>query len=244
MEKKIFRFKQFSIDQAGSAMKVGTDGVLLGAWASLDHNPHSVLDVGTGSGLIALMLAQRSAAEIIDAVELDPSAYEQAVENFEASPWGDRLFCYHYNFQEFAEEMDEPYDLIICNPPYYEDQDESGGGDRLKDPARRRARFSGSLSSKDLLRGAQTLLSDKGRLAVVIPYDAYGLWVKEAATTGLHPVRTTHVRGRAGGVLKRSLVEFSRTAADPDPDELVIETDRHVYTDDYIALTRDFYLKM
>ncbi len=102
-------------------MKIGTDGVLLGAWASLAHQPDSILDIGTGTGVIALMLAQRSPAMLIDALEIDEDAYEQAVENFEQSDWGDRLFCYHAAFDEFVEEMqdEENYELIISNPPFY-----------------------------------------------------------------------------------------------------------------------------
>ena len=112
---KPFKFKEFSIHQDQCAMKVGTDGVLLGAWASLDKQPESILDIGAGTGLIALQLAQRSSAETIDAIELDNDAYEQCVANFEASPWGDRLFCYHAGFDEFVDEMDDSYDLIVSN---------------------------------------------------------------------------------------------------------------------------------
>src|SRR5699024_9039145 len=106
----LFRFKQFSIQQDRSAMKVGTDGVLLGAWAKIPEDTQNILDIGSGTGLIALMMAQRSPAELIDAVELDDEAYVQAVENFENSPWSDRLFCYHADFSEFSQEMDERYD--------------------------------------------------------------------------------------------------------------------------------------
>jgi len=116
---KPFEFKQFTILQDRSAMKIGTDGVLLGAWTPLEPSVNSILDVGTGTGVIALMLAQRCDSEIIDGLEIDSEAYEQAVENFEASPWGDRLFCYHASFQEFFEEIEEEYDLIISNPPFY-----------------------------------------------------------------------------------------------------------------------------
>ncbi|PAM93956.1 tRNA (adenine-N(6)-)-methyltransferase, partial [Flavobacterium sp. IR1] len=118
-----FHFKQFSVEQDRSAMKIGTDGVLLGAWASLENDPQTILDVGTGTGVIALMLAQRSGAELIDALEIDENAYEQSVENFENSDWGDRLFSYHAEFDEFVEEMqdEEKYELIISNPPFYSD---------------------------------------------------------------------------------------------------------------------------
>jgi len=121
MSSKPFQFKQFTVQQDRCAMKIGTDGVLLGAWASIDHSPGSILDIGAGTGIISLMLAQRSEAFQIDAIEIEENAYEQTVDNFEASDWGDRLFCYHAGFDEFVEEMqdEEQYDLIISNPPFY-----------------------------------------------------------------------------------------------------------------------------
>ena len=115
MPESPFRFKQFNVAQSKSAMKVGTDGVLLGAWVRILDGVDSVLDVGTGTGLIALQIAQRCDSEIIDALEIESGAFEQAVENFENSPWSDRLFCYHASLQEFEMEMDERYDLIVCN---------------------------------------------------------------------------------------------------------------------------------
>ena len=118
---KPFRFKQFSVSQEYCAMKIGTDSVLLGAWARLDSQPNSILDIGAGTGVLALMLAQRSGAELIDAIEIDDAAYEQCVGNFEASDWGDRLFCYHASLDEFTEEIEDQYDLIISNPPFYTD---------------------------------------------------------------------------------------------------------------------------
>ena len=104
---KPFKFKEFTVNQDRCAMKIGTDSVLLGAWTSLDSNPFSVLDIGAGTGVLSLMLAQRSSAEIIDAIEIDDKAYEQCVDNFEQSPWGDRLFCYHASLEEFADEIED-----------------------------------------------------------------------------------------------------------------------------------------
>src|SRR6476620_10639106 len=114
-----FNFKQFTVVQDRCAMKVGTDGVLLGAWTPLVNNPYNILDIGTGTGIIALMLAQRSHAEQIDAIEIDDAAYEQATENFENSPWNDRLYCYHAGLDEFVDEVEEEFDLIVSNPPFY-----------------------------------------------------------------------------------------------------------------------------
>ena len=116
---KPFQFKQFTIEQDRCAMQIGTDGVLLGAWVSIENNPFSILDIGAGTGVIALQLAQRSDAEMIDALEVDDNAYEQCVDNFENSPWGDRLFCYHASLGEFIEEIEDKYDLIVSNPPFY-----------------------------------------------------------------------------------------------------------------------------
>lgn len=114
-----FRFKQFTIQQEDAAMKVGTDGVLLGAWASVPEPGSRVLDVGTGTGLIALMIAQRAGDVRVDALEIDASSASQANENFQNSPWKERLNCVHSSFQDYASQCDLPYDLIICNPPFF-----------------------------------------------------------------------------------------------------------------------------
>ena len=113
-----FKFKQFSVNQDRCAMKIGTDGVLLGAWTNIENNPESILDIGAGTGVISLMLAQRCFAEVMDAIEIDADAYEQCVENFELSPWGDRLYCYHAGLDEFVDEIEDQYELIVCNPPF------------------------------------------------------------------------------------------------------------------------------
>jgi len=153
-----FRFKEFSIAQDKCAMKIGTDGVLLGAWTPILSEVNSILDIGTGTGIIALMLAQRSFAETVDALEIDEDAYEQAVDNFENSPWGDRLFCYHAAFDEFVEEMqDEKYDLIVSNPPYFPHTSAS----EITTP-RETARSQASLPFEELLHGVSLLLSETG----------------------------------------------------------------------------------
>ena len=235
-----FQFKEFTIRQDKTAMKVGTDGVLLGAWCSLDDHPVSILDVGSGTGLIGLMLAQRSDAEVIDAVELDDDAYEQTVENFEQSDWADRLFCYHSSFQEFAQEMaeeEEQYDLIISNPPFYTDSFET------QDTARNKARFTSSLSFEDLIQGANQLLSSSGRFVTIIPYKEEQRFVDIAEKNQLFPLRVCRVKGTETSEIKRSMLEFTLEEVEWVEEELVIEISRHNYTEKYKELTRDFYLK-
>lgn len=235
---KPFKFKEFTIHQEQCAMKVGTDGVLLGAWTSLHKQPESILDIGAGTGLIALQLAQRSTAETIDAIELDDDAYEQCVHNFEASPWGDRLFCYHAGFDEFVDEIDDKYDLIVSNPPFYAEDVASG------DESRDKARQSSSLPFDELLQGVTNLLNDNGLFSVIIPFKEEVSFIALASSVGLFPERITRVKGNPDSDFKRSLIEFSFHHTEPIIESLIIETDRHRYTEEYIKLTQAFYLKM
>jgi len=235
---KPFRFKEFTIHQDQCAMKVGTDGVLLGAWASLDKQPESILDIGAGTGLIALQLAQRSYAETIDAIELDDAAYEQCVANFEASPWGDRLFCYHAGFDEFVDEMDHKYDLIVSNPPFYAEDVASGN------PFRDKARQSNSLPFDELVQGVSKFLTEDGIFAVIIPFKEEKGFVGLAEHVGMFPNRITRVKGNPDTDFKRSLMEFSFHQNEPIIDTLIIEEGRHQYTKEYVELTQAFYLKM
>ena len=233
-----FKFKQFTIDQGRCAMKVGTDGVLLGAWASLIKDPDTILDIGAGTGLIALMLAQQSAAETIDALEIEEAAYEQCVENFEASPWADRLFCYHAGFDVFVAEWEDDYDLIVCNPPFYAEDVSSGNVSR--DIARQNA----ALPFDQLLKGVSKLLSEDGIFAIIIPFKEEAQFLILAADEGLFPQNITRVRGNHKTEIKRSLLQFGRIQTEVIIDELIIERERHKYTEKYRKLTQDFYLKM
>lgn len=237
----IFKFKEFSIQQDKCAMKVGTDGVLLGAWVSLENNPFSILDIGAGTGLIALMLAQRSNAEQIDAIEIDDDAYEQAVDNFENSPWGDRLFCYHAGLDEFVEEMqeEEEYDLIISNPPFYSEDYTTGNEQRDK------ARFIDAMPFEELAEAASLLLHSDGVFAVILPYKEEQKFITIANQFSLFPFKITRVKGSPETEIKRSLIAFrKKTTEKPAIDKLIIEITRHQYTPEYIALTKNFYLKM
>ncbi|APZ46343.1 tRNA (adenine-N(6)-)-methyltransferase [Polaribacter reichenbachii] len=237
----IFKFKDFSVNQDKTAMKIGTDGVLLGAWCTVDFYPDSILDIGSGTGVVALMLAQRSDAMTIDAVELDENAYEQSVENFEQSDWGDRLYCYNGTFQEFADEIaeeEETYDLVISNPPFYTDDFES------QDKARNKARFTSALSFDDLIVGVVKILSKNGKFTTIIPYKEEKNFINLANEKGLFLNRVCQVQGNPTSEIKRSLLEFSFDDIDIKKEHLIIEIERHQYTEDYNNLTKDFYLKM
>lgn len=234
---KPFSFKQFEVHQDRCAMKIGTDGVLLGCWAPVD-NVYSVLDIGAGTGVISLIIAQRSTAETIDAVEIDEDAYEQTVENFERSPWGDRLFCYHASFQEFFTEIDDKYDLIISNPPFYTENY------KTDDKKRDLARFEDALPFEHLLYGSSKLLSDTGRLVIILPYKSEEETITVAEQFHLYPQKITRVKGSYDAETKRSLIVLGFGRKEIIYDELVIEITRHQYTDEYIKLTKDFYLNM
>ncbi len=236
--KNTFKFKQFTINQDKCAMKIGTDAVLLGAWANLENESFSVLDIGSGTGVIALMLAQRSYAELIDAIEIDDNAYEQCVENFENSPWSDRLFCYHVSLEEFTKEIDDKYDLIISNPPFYQDDYKS------ENTQRDLARFEDAMPFEHLVISTSKLLSDNGVFAVIIPFKEEEHFISLASKVNLLPNKILHVKGNPSTKTVRSLIEFSFVKSEIKTDELIIETSRHQYTQDYINLTKDFYLKM
>ena len=199
-----FHFRQFSIEQDRCAMKIGTDGVLLGAWVSLNKNPCSILDIGAGTGVIALQLAQRSSAEIVDALEIDENAYEQCVDNFENSPWGDRLFCYHASLKEFVEEIDEKYDLIVSNPPFY------SGGYKSSNESRDIARFSDALPFNKLIESVMHLLSDEGIFAVIIPRKEEVNFIRIASEVNLFPNRICRVRGKKEAEEKSEKTQANR----------------------------------
>ena len=238
---KPFKFKEFTIHQDKTAMKVGTDGVLLGAWCSVEDFPDTILDVGSGTGVVSLMIAQRSDAMTIDAVEIDENAYEQTVANFEESDWGDRLYCYNATFQEFAKEIaeeEETYDLIVSNPPFYTDNFETN------DEARNKARFTTSLSFEELLLGVSKILSASGKFSTIIPFKEEENFIALAKEKQLFLNKICRIKGNPTSEIKRSLLEFSFKENNIIEENLTIEIERHQYTEAYINLTKDFYLKM
>ena len=240
-----FRFKQFTVWHDRCAMKVGTDGVLLGAWAPIPGSAavpsptaqrSRILDVGTGSGLIALMLAQRCHDAEIDAIDIDEAAVQQAQANFADSPWADRLHAYHTSLQNFQLSTIN-YQLIVSNPPYFTDS--------LKNPdlQRQTARHMDSLSYRDLLGCSAQLLDENGRLALVLPAEAEAVILAEAERVGLSAERLTRVYSKPGKPVKRILVAFKKgTGGACKTDDFYIESDTSPRSEQYAKLTEDFYL--
>ena len=232
---KFFRFKQFSVVNDRTAMKVGTDGVLLGAWCPVEGT-RRVLDVGTGCGVIALMVAQRNPSAIIDAIDIDHDAIEEAKLNFENSPWSERLMAIDGDFNEI--DVETHYDLIVSNPPYFTN------GILPTGDARTTARHTGSLSYRQLIEGASRLLTGEGSLALITPTDAEQEII-EAATFASLPVRqVTRVIPVDGAIAKRTLWLLSHRNLPYHEDTLTIAHSDGAFTSEYIALTGAFYLKM
>ena len=222
-------------------MKVGTDGVLLGAWCSLENYPKKILDIGTGTGIISLMLAQRSSAISIDGVEIDKSAFEQTVDNFENSDWSDRLYCYNTSFQKFADESNNEaikYDLIVSNPPFYKEDYIT------KNISRNKARFSQFLSFKELTQGVSKILSKSGFFSTIIPFKEESAFIGLAQQNSLFLNKLCRVKGNKNSEIKRCLLTFSFNKKETKETNLIIENSRHKYTKEYVELTNNFYLKM
>lgn len=235
MPNPFFKFKQFTVYHDRCAMKVGTDGVLLGAWTDLSQT-RRILDIGTGTGLIALMLAQRNPEAQITAIDIDAEAVKQACENFSASPWSNRLKAIQQDVCHYTEIS--LFDTIVSNPPYFIDSL------KCADNQRTTARHTDSLDAQRLLKKVSELLAPDGRFSLILPADQTNELIRIAQIQGLHPSRLTQVITRPGLPPKRSLVEFQKTIQPIQANELVIELERHVYSEGYTSLTRDFYLKM
>lgn len=235
MSNTSFTFKQFTVNHEKCAMKVGTDGVLLGAWAPI-ANAKQILDVGTGTGLIALQLAQRNPYAAITAIEIDPSAAEQAEENVQRSPWADRIEIVCSDFRDFQSEI--KFDLIVSNPPYFIDA--------LKCPDKQRnmARHTGGLNYNLLFRHAAHLLAAEGLVSIIIPVEAEKVVIDAAWEYKLFPSKCMRVITKPGKPCRRVLLTFSFQNKGCVEESLCIEVEHHNYTPEYIALTKDFYLKM
>lgn len=231
---KPFQLKQFKIIQEKTPMKVGTDAMVLGSWTDVG-NAESILDIGTGTGILALMLAQRSEAFTIDAVEINPQAYQEAVENFENSPWGDRLFCYHTSLQEFADEIEEPYDLIICNPPYFQPNKISSF------TGRKVARETHLLNHFTLLKNTKKLLSSNGTCAFSLPFESEKFFIDIATKMGLKLYRVLRMKDTDNVEFVRSFLQFGFETRKLQEEVLVLKNHDTTYSDTYQKLTQDFH---
>lgn len=234
--KGLFQFKRFSVAHDRSTHKIGTDGVLLGAWADIS-NVQYILDVGTGTGVIALMMAQRTAGTVlIDAVEIEKEDSEQALQNVLQSPWASRINVHHTAIQNFF--SSRQYDLVISNPPYFINS--------WKPPEKKRsqARHTHELSFDELLSAASRLLAPTGRLAVILPYQEALQFTEGAKDHGLHVIRRMEFRSRAFKPVERLLLEFGRQAEDVKEESLILHGQGEEWSEDYRTLTRDFYLNI
>lgn len=216
-------------------MKVGTDGVLLGAWAAI-KDAQNILDIGTGTGLISLMLAQRNSNAIITAIEIDENASLECQLNFKNSHWSDRLNLLNADLKLF--QKSDLFDLIVSNPPFFNNTY------KAKNEERNQARQTESLSFEDLLFCTASLLLPNGKACFIIPYQAEEKFIALAQKNKLFLNKRTRVKGNINTKIKRSLLEFSFVDKEVTESELSIEISRHVYTKEYIALTKKFYLKM
>ena len=233
-----FRFKRFSVEQDQCAMKVGTDGVLLGAWTNV-QDAQKVLDIGTGTGVIAIMLAQRNEKAEVHGVEIDPAACQQAAQNMASSPFGERMKSLHSSIQDYAKLSNETYDLIVSNPPFFT------GGTFSNQASRQNVRHTIKLPNGDLLSAARKLLAKNGRFCVILPY-LEGLRFQELATRyNLYCCKITEVLPRPGRAIERLLLQFESQAQPIITDQLVIRQDhQEEYTPEYIEMTKAFYLDL
>lgn len=233
--KDIFRFKQFSVKHNRCAHKVGTDGVLLGAWADVSR-VNRILDIGTGSGVIALMMAQRTAFHAhIDAIDISTEDCEQAKENITESPWPKKVSIKNVSLQKFESES---YDLIVSNPPFFIDS--------AKPPAeeRTRARHTEALPPDELLIHARRLINPEGKLCLILPVTEAHSFIALAEYKGWHCSRLCEFRGRANKPPERLLFELQLEKHELKKESLVLHEQGDLWTTAYKNLTRDFYLKI
>jgi tRNA1Val (adenine37-N6)-methyltransferase len=234
MSNDFFRFKQFTVKQTQTAMKVGVDSVLLGSWVSANGSETNVFDIGTGNGLLALMMAQKIPTAKIIACEIDEIACKQAYENVSSSAWSKRISIVNADIRTFTYNP-KSFDLIICNPPYFEKSLKS------HDVKRNFARHNDSLPLIDLIDCVHRLLHDDGRFALIIPENQAGMLIELAGEKKLFPARRLNVQSTATKPISRIIMELSYILQPMEETSLIVRTgDR--YSDDYKAITKDFYL--
>lgn len=232
MSTSSFQFKQFTIQQDRCAMKVGTDGVLIGSWCNV-HDKKQCLDIGTGTGLIALMVAQRNPQIQVDAIDIDKDATTQASENIQNSPFSKRISVYCTDLLYYSPQ--KQYDIIVSNPPFYQEDTKSGNSKRDI------SRHTDSLPFELLLSKSSTLLTPDGELSLIIPHSASSTLISTAAMSGLYLKRRTDIRSKSSKPPKRTLLTFCKSITLTETSELII-TENSKYTAEYTALTSEFYL--
>lgn len=231
-----FHFKSFSITQEQSAMKVGTDGVLLGAWSSPTSYPHKILDIGTGTGLIAIMLAQRFTDSEIHAIDIDEATAQEAQINAQSSPFSERLKIQHCALQNFSPK--ENFDLIVSNPPYFRKTTKSNNRRRAL------ARDNETLNLEYLIEKSYDLLSNNGNLSLITPAYEFEIIEAIAQNKGFFITRICWVKGNNNSPTKRVLINLSKKKDQVKENYLTIEKNRHNFTEEYRDLCKDFYVKM
>ncbi len=236
MPSQTFVFKKFTVFQDKCAHKVGTDAVLIGAWVKVSKARH-ILDIGTGTGVIALMMAQKSKAKI-DALDIEHSSYHQANENVKHSVWADRINVHHTSLQDYAKNCNQKYDVIITNPPYFVDSY------KAPDEERSHARHNDTLPFTDLIDGVKKLMSKEGCFYIILPTTEAAHFKTLAEKTNLHLVKRMRVKTKlVNDTEKRHMMQFSFNAGQLVDQTMSIEKEgHHDYTDEYKVLTGDFYL--
>ena len=227
---KPFRFQEFDILQHKNVFRVGTDGVLLGALCQVE-NAQKILEVGTGTGLISLMLAQRNANAEITALDLNEDAVKLAQENFKNSPFSERLQVFHQDFKTF--ESQKEYDFVVCNPPFFEENNS------VKDIL---ARQQVELTFRNLIEKASKILSSEGVFSVIIPSESAQEFENLAEDFDLYLVRKVNIFGIENGVLKRNVLEFSKKKSALETLDFTIEKSPRKYSDQYLELTKEFHV--
>lgn len=232
----LFRFKQFSVDHSRSSLKIGTDAVLLGAWINVGR-AQTILDIGTGCGVIALMLAQRTNENVrIDAVEIEKYDAELATGNAAASPWKNKIRVFHTRIQDFTSSVE--YDCIVSNPPFFSDSFHPPGRER------KQARHTDSLPFKDLIDTAARLISSQGRLCIILPYQEGLKFINQASMCGFYLSRQLIFKSKSEKPAERLLLELQQEIQTPEVGELVMFDDKNEWTQAYKTLTKDFYLNL
>ena len=235
MRERLFRFKQFSVCHQNSAMKIGVDAVLLGAWIDV-NNCNTFLDVGCGCGVISLMIAQRSQDAIISGIDIDKLSVEESVYNAINTEWSDRL---SFELKDYMALNGAKYDHIVSNPPYYDDGVEDISTLRLK----ARHTTDDGLSPLNLISKGATLLNECGKISLICPVKWEEDLILEAEKNGLYLTRLTYIKGNPNAPFKRIMIEFSKNKYNCQTSNLILEKERGVPTDEYRILTKDFYLK-